>query len=281
MNIKSQNFFYDRLTEFEDSKELLEILNIEMALFKKIIGVQIELTSDLSEENILLKCTKYQNELILLIIVGTHWKNNNIVDRQIIPDYSEILYPDRVLIISPRLFKKLLNFNSYFVQEFDKILKYSRDYDITSLDQYYDNIYNKITLYSTNDFIKDVSKQFFSKYFFDPEKELNNLEISTIFSSFISYCKNNSTSLGTKNITRGSYIGSYYIFDTANLKQFNYQLNVAYNLLNLGKILEDYIGKGKIFFKKTTYPDSIGRLKKTKRGILINSSFLDNYQEDF
>ena len=27
--------------------------------------------------------------------------------------------------------------------------------------------------------------------------------------------------------------------------------------------------------------DSTGRLKKTKRGILIKSSFLDNYQEDF
>ena len=279
LNIKAQRFFYVRLTEFEDSERLRKTLNIEVALFKKLIGVQIEFTSDLSDENILNKCMKYQNELILLIIVGTHWRHKNI-DRQIIPNYSEILYPDNVLVISPRLFKKLLNFNSNFIQEFDKIIEYSKNYDIVSLDQYYDNIYNKITLYSTNDFIKDVSKQFFSKYFFDPEKELNNLEISTIFSSFISYCKNNSTSLDTKNITRGSFIGSYYIFDTANLKQFNYQLNVAYNLLNLGKLLEDYIGKGKIFFKKTTYPDSTGRLKKTKRGILINSSFLDNYQED-
>ena len=282
LNIKSPRFFYDRLTKFEDSEELIKTLNIKKSLLNKIIGVQIEFTSDLSDENILTKCIKYQNKLILLIIVGTNWKNKE-TNRQFVPNYSEVLYPDRVLVISPRLFIKLLNlnFDSYFIQEFYKILEYSKNSDIESLEQYNNNICHKITFYNTNDLIKDVSLQFFENYFYNPEPELNHLEIPHIFSKFLSYCKNNFSSLEFKTITRGSSIGTYYIFDTLHLKQFNSQIDMSYNLISLADILGNYIGQDKIFFKKITKPNSDDNLRDKRRSILIESSFLDNYQEEF
>ncbi len=276
LNFKFSRFFYDRLTKFEDSERLIKALNIKKDLLNKVVGVQIEFTSDLSDENILSKCTKYQNNLILLIIVGTNWKHKN-NNRQIIPNISEILYPDKVLIINPKLFAKLLNFDSSFIQEFNKILEYSKNSDIESLERYNDNIYHRITFYDTNDLIKDIELRFFEKYFYDPEIELNEMEIPQLFSKFITYCKNNFSSLEFKTITRGSSIGTYYIFDTLHLKQFNSQIDMSYNLISLADILGNYIGQDKIFFKKITKPNSDGNLRDKRRSILIESSFLDNY----
>jgi hypothetical protein len=276
LNFKFSRFFYDRLTKFEDSERLIKALNIKKDLLNKVVGVQIEFTSDLSDENILSKCTKYQNNLILLIIVGTNWKDKN-NNRRIVPNISEILYPDKVLIINPKLFTKLLNFDSSFIQEFNKILEYSKNSDIESLERYNDNIYHRITFYDTNDLIKDIELQFFEKYFYDPEIELNEMEIPQLFSKFITYCKNNFSSLEFKTITRGSSIGTYYIFDTLHLKQFNSQIDMSYNLISLADILGNYIGQDKIFFKKITKPNSDGNLRDKRRSILIESSFLDNY----
>ena len=88
-------------------------------------------------------------------------------------------------------------------------------------------------------------------------------------------------SLEFKTITRRSSIGTYYIFDTLHLKQFNSQIDMSYNLIRLADILGNYVGQDKIFFKKITKPNSDDNLRDKQRSILIESSFLDNYQEEF
>ncbi len=263
------DFLQDRLTNFTDSIFLQEYLNIDDGLINNLIGMQIDFTRDISDENILKKCKKYQNELILLIIVGTNWKNKN-KDQKHIPSLREIKYPNRVLIISPKLFLILLNLNADFRKEFKKIIKYCINLDVLSLENYYDKNFTDSMFYDTEDLKIDLSIQNFYKFFFNPEKNKDLFQPLEIFKKLIDYCR--SRFLNIREITRGNSVGVYYVFDSSNLRDFNNINNINFNLVSLAEIIGKYVGENKIFFKKITK----GNRNRTQRVILVNKDFLDN-----
>ncbi len=181
--------------------------------------------------------------------------------------------------------------NSSKEREYDSFISKYKPLDINSLNfqnlldpnivKYFKNFFIQFNSYPNisqifrGKFIQwieknDLSIQKFNSYFFDPEEDSNPCMQPLIISKkFINYCK--SIFLNVKEVIRGNYIGTYYIFDSFNLRDFNNINNTNFNLISLAEILGNYIGNDKIFFKQIIKAD---RTRK-HRSIIIDKIFLD------
>jgi hypothetical protein len=284
LNIGQNRFLHNKLNHSDDGIRLKNKMGIKNDILQKIRAIQFDFTSDISDENIIEKCIKYQNPNILLIIVCTNWKNKR-TNRSLPPLSNKIKIKNNLCIISPKLFTEFLGLNQNLKQEFLKIISKSNEFNLTFLKQYHKNNYPNLTNYGTINLKNDIGSKLFNRIFKDLEKSEENELINTskIASKFVSYCleklnsQSNQYELNPHIISKGGDKGAYFKFTTKNLYEFKkFAKTKNLNLNYLSKILANIHGIRNIFYKKILRYNSTLKKMAEHRVILIKKSFLES-----
>lgn len=114
-----------------ENDSIVKILDITPHTFKNLKVINIEITSDLSDLNLVKKILKYQRPDVFLLIVGYKWYFDDLI--KMIPRDNKVLFPENIRIVSIELFAQLIRMSE---NELEKIKYYeylSENHDITSL----------------------------------------------------------------------------------------------------------------------------------------------------
>jgi hypothetical protein len=175
-----KNFLQDRLTNEKNGNYLAnEIFNInslnpeELKKFKHIKAIQVDFTSDISDDNIISKTIKYESPDTLTMIVGTQWYNYE--DTKALPpdhsEYNQILYSENTKVISHNLFADFVGLEKENLQKINEIIQYNYNHDLDSLISINDS--NDTKTFNTQD-LKEylINNQLIKKDFEEYFKEL-------------------------------------------------------------------------------------------------------------
>ncbi|MGB5911346.1 MAG: hypothetical protein WBH31_09155 [Promethearchaeia archaeon] len=284
LNIRQNRYLHEKLNLSKDGNRFKNKMGIKNNIIQKIKAIQFDFTSDISDENIIDKCIKYQNPNILLIIVCTNWKNKK-ANRSLPPLSNKVKNKDNLCIISAKLFTEFIGLNQTLKQEFLNIISKSNKSNLTFLKQYHKKNYPNLTNSGTIELKNDIGSKLFNRVFKDLEiSEVNELiDTSKLASKFVSFCLENINSQSNQHelkshiISKGGYKGGYFKFTTKNLYEFKKFVKTKnLNLNYLSKILANIHGIRNIFYKKILRYNSTLKRRTEQRVILIKKSFLES-----
>ena len=171
--LNDENFLQNQLKNGELSNLIHGIpANSIDSKFDHIKAIQIDLTNDITDQNIINKCNKYERPDLMLYIVGTNWYPYELIKR--IPNDNSILYPENAKIISHELLADFIGLQGKERERYENIIDLNYDGDIDSLKRIHNE--NKINWYHKNDLRKELKqkrliKRFVNEYFKIPYKK--------------------------------------------------------------------------------------------------------------
>jgi hypothetical protein len=157
--LNDQKFLQKRLTDPNNANDLsllihhipAKILNTQ---FDHIKAIQFDLTNNITNENIIKKCLKYQRPDLMLYIVGTHWYPYDPVKP--LPKDKAILYPENIRVINYELFSDLIGFQGKAKEHFEQIIDLNYNTKIGTLKKIHE--LNNIKWNDTNQ-LREVLKE--------------------------------------------------------------------------------------------------------------------------
>ena len=152
--LNDKGFLQIRLTEFEDSSCLRDELGIDHTQLDHINGIQIVYSVDLSIDVIVNYCQNFQNEEMILFIVGLEWPVYNYEETMSIPKDKDIKYPENIKVISLNLFSRTLGLSDEYLTNLNNLI--DLEYDLESIKELYES--TKTTLHDTDE-LKNELKQ--------------------------------------------------------------------------------------------------------------------------
>ncbi len=148
-----KNVFQKLIYRNNNKERLLKELSFDLEIIKDIKAVIFDYTNDVSEENIIKKCEKYQNRNLILFIIGCRWHHKWEKRIKNVPNDKKIKYFRRIFIVSYKLFADLLGLEGFFRIKFEEIIYSNFLKDINSLTILNKELYCK--LHNTNELIRD------------------------------------------------------------------------------------------------------------------------------
>lgn len=145
--INLNNYLKHRLLDELNEIDLINELHLNPEEMTRFLVIQFDFTSDLSEENIIEKCEKYELHNSLLFIVGTRWYGFN--ETKEVSNNSRIKYPENVRIISHNILMELLGLRNHYKELIDNIIDKNYQWDIDSLQEFHST--HSIDLHNTEE----------------------------------------------------------------------------------------------------------------------------------
>ncbi len=108
-------------------------LNINSNNFKNLKLIIVEITSDLSDSNLVEKVLKYQHQDVFLFIVGYKWYFDDSI--KTIPNDYRVLFSENIRILSVELFAQLIGISEKQLKKIKHYEKLAENHDIKSLKQ--------------------------------------------------------------------------------------------------------------------------------------------------
>ncbi|MFX1586376.1 MAG: hypothetical protein ACFFDL_17710 [Promethearchaeota archaeon] len=134
--LNDQKFLQKRLIDPNNTDDLSLLIHHIPAKslntqFDHIKAIQFDLTNDITYDNVIKKCLKYQRPDLMLYIVGTHWYPYDPVKP--LPNDKNILYPQNIRVINHELFSDLIGFQGKAKEHFEQIVDLNYNTDIGTL----------------------------------------------------------------------------------------------------------------------------------------------------
>ena len=134
--LNDQNFLQKRLKDPNNTNDLSFLIhNIPTkslnTQFDHIKAIQFDLTNDVTDNNIIRKCLKYQRPDLMLYIVGTRWYPYDLVKP--LPKDKSIIYHENIKVISHELFTDLIGLQGKTKEHFEQIIDLNDNVDIDTL----------------------------------------------------------------------------------------------------------------------------------------------------
>ncbi len=139
--------------------------------FDHIKAIQIDLTNDVTDQNIIVKCNKYERPDLMLYIVGTNWYPYDLTKP--LPNDNSILYPENTKVISHELLADFIGLQGEERERYERIINLNYDEDIDSLKKLHNE--NKIDWYNKANLREELKqkgliRRFDNEYFKIPYK---------------------------------------------------------------------------------------------------------------
>ncbi|MFX1549681.1 MAG: DUF2341 domain-containing protein [Promethearchaeota archaeon] len=152
--LNDKRYLQNRFTNFEDGPDLANELKIDSEKVNYINAIQILYTKNLTVDEIVEYCQKYQNPEMILFIVGLEWLAYHYDDILILPQDKTINYPENIKTINLNLFSRIFQLTSECQKELNKIVNLNDNFE--ALKKLYES--SKITLHDTAE-LKEELKQ--------------------------------------------------------------------------------------------------------------------------
>ena len=121
-----------RLLELIFKNDLIaKILNITYHTFKNLKIIAIEITSDLSDLNLVKKILKYQRPDVFLLIVGYNWYFDDL--KKMVPKDNRVIFPENIRILSIELFAQLIGMSENDLEKIKYYEHLTENYGIKTL----------------------------------------------------------------------------------------------------------------------------------------------------
>ena len=134
--LNDNKFLQDRLKDSNNSEDLsLLVHGIPVSSldnqFDHIKGIHFDFTNDITDENIINKCVKYERPDLMLYIVGTHWYPYDPI--KTLPNDKSIKFPENNNVISHELFADFIGLKGESKNIFGQIINLNYEEDVDSL----------------------------------------------------------------------------------------------------------------------------------------------------
>ena len=136
--------------------------------------MQVDLTNDITDRNVLEKCRKYQDPNLMLYIVGTRWYPYEPVKD--IPNDRSILYPENLKVISHDLFADFIGLQGEAKEHYDQIIDLNYRGDINALKDIHnlnETEWNSTNSLKTDLIEKDLIRKSINEYFKIPKESIS------------------------------------------------------------------------------------------------------------
>ena len=140
------------LLEILLKNQIAQTVNLYSDLFLGIKVIILDITSDLTDSNLIEKILKYQRPDVFFFIIGYKWPFKKSI--KTIPTDSRILYPQNVRIISINFFMDLLNMSTIDREKIEYLIQLTEVYDLETLKK--EPLLDRDSLFRKDDLKKDL-----------------------------------------------------------------------------------------------------------------------------